>query len=217
MTLSEQEIIFIQGLDPLNNSKYKYNQDKWKGLCDSYRYLVASYANKFVSRQDVIDVYVKSFADSVEFIKPVLLTMIWGHGNDSYGAYRTQKFLSTKGNQEKIEEALILLKGVSKNRFKESFVKLSKVNGLGIRFLSKILYFATKAKNEEKYALIFDRRVAKALVNKIALNSISDIVKIHPSSKFEHYESYIKFMHEIALANKFTAEKLEYYLFKQEF
>lgn len=214
--LNEQQISRIQELKPLEDSVILYIPKKWQSLDERYKNLVTSYIDQKISRKDVINAYTEYYTDyRIGIIKPVLLTMIWGYGDDRYGSYRTNKLLSTEGNQQKIKVALDLINENKNDCLQKAFSKLSNVEGLGISFLSKILYFATKAKNIEKYALIFDNKVAKALIKQIASNDICDMVKVQPSSKFKHYEQYNNFMHGEALKYNFTAEQFEFYLFSQ--
>src|SRR5690606_13596091 len=112
--------------------------------------------------------------------RPILLTMIWGFADTGYGAYRTSSYLADKN-----EGFLIgALKAVQERNLKDAFLSLKEIKGLGISYMSKILYFATRAHwgENDQYALIFDIRVASGLV-KLTAPDLYDILEVFPSSK----------------------------------
>ena len=83
--------------------------------------------------------------------------------------------------------------------------------------MTKIIYFATRAKIVDNYALIFDIRVASALIKLTTSNEIFEVVTIKPSFKFDKYQIFNQLIHETAREYKVEAEQLEMYLFNQIF
>ena len=205
----------IRLLNPLENSKFQYDSNRWNALDYEYRNLIQDFEGKYISRGDVIKAYEEYFRDPSKcFMRPFLLTMVWGFAKAGYGAYRTNKYIE---NKENIKEALDLINNNGQNSLENAFKKLSNIKGLGISYLTKILYFATRAKKLNNYALIFDIRVASALVKITTPKEIFEIVTVGPSSKFDDYEKYNTLIHKLADCYKVEAEKLEMYLFEQDF
>lgn len=215
---TDQQKEKIKGLNPLSDSKFKYNASKWVKLNSDYKYHISEFADREISRQDVIDAYKAYFAsDDVGFMKAFLLTMVWGFADTGYGTYRTNKYLSDKENLKKIENALSHIRSGNHAVLKNAFNELTKIKGLGISYLTKILYFATRAVGQENYALIFDIRVATALVKFTAPKEIHQLITVLPSTKFADYEAYNQLIHKLAKENEVSAEQLEMYLFNQDF
>ncbi|WP_416202349.1 hypothetical protein [Acinetobacter sp. ANC 4470] len=91
---------------------------------------------------------------------------------------------------------------------------LKTIDGLNISYISKFLYFASRELAHDHYCLIFDIRVARALVRLTCPAEIVDIVDIKPSDKFQDYQSYNSLMHTLAQKYAVDAEALEMYLFE---
>ena len=106
---------------------------------------------------------------------------------------------------------------VRDNNLELAYKSLQSIKGLNISYISKILYFATRAVNHSEYALIYDIRVASSLVKLSTTPEIYNIVKVIPSSKFSDYLKYNKLMHAFAKNHNIEAEKIEMYLFNQIF
>jgi hypothetical protein len=194
----------------LKDSKCEYKSNKWEKLNEDFKPLIEDFKNKEITREDVINAYKDYFADNKNaYMKPFLLTMIWGFGDTGYGTYRTNNYISDK---EKIKNALDLINNNNADCLEKAFAELKNIKGLGISYLTKILYFATKAKGFEKYAIIFDIRVARALI-KLTAPEVYELVSVSPSSKFEHYKRFITIIHDIAEQNDVQADQLELYLF----
>jgi hypothetical protein len=218
ISFNEQQKTTIRNLAPLTDSKFKYKSDKWLDLNRNYKELLKIYENREISRQDVINAYSNYFTDSNNsYMKPFLLTMIWGFADTGYGTHRTNNYISTDENKEKIKKALNFINENNLDSLNNAFKQLNKIKGLGISYMTKILYFATRAKGITNYALIFDIRVASALVKLTTPKEIYGIVNVGPSSKFKDYEKFNNIIHGIAEQNNVEAEQLEMYLFNQEF
>jgi len=204
----------IKELKPLTDSKFKYDNVRWKYLNIDYLPLINHYENLYISRQDVINSYKKFYNDMKEWRTPFLLTMIWGFADTGYGTYRTNNYLSNEANHLLIMDAL---QAVGHNELEIAYHKLKKIRGLNISYISKILYFASRACNYEEYALIYDIRVAKSLIKLSVIPEIYEIVEVKPSSKFKHYKQYNVLMHKYSKEIDVSAECLEMFLFEQKF
>lgn len=201
----------IDDPNALENSKFNYKTERWKKIDVNYRHLISMFEEKAISRTDVINAYAEYYKNNqTNWRKPLLLTMIWGFADTGYGAYRTANYLTTD-NGDLVVKALT---AVRQKNLKDAFIFLKKINGLGISYMSKILYFATRADWGEKnqYALIFDIRVARGLV-KLTAPNLYGILEVYPSTKFKNYQRYIKLIHDNADKYGISAEALELFLF----
>lgn len=146
---------------------------------------------------------------NTDFRIPFLCTMIWGFGNAGYGSFRTKKYLEEE-NTDKIKAALDFM---DKNQVEKAFHKLMSISGLGISFTSKVLHFAGKAKGEN-YPLIFDIRVANALVMLLD-KKIASMLAVMPVQKWETYNAYNEMLHQWAKEHSVEADQIELFLFNQ--
>ena len=89
----------IKYLNPLKDSGIKFDALRWGNLNNEYKNYIAEHQDKFISRQIVIESYVKFYIGEHPWETPFLLTMIWGFGNAGYGTHRTNLYLSTEKNQ----------------------------------------------------------------------------------------------------------------------
>jgi len=173
---------------------------------------------KEITRQDVIASYKEYYADNSNgFMKAFLLTMVWGFADTGYGTHRTNNYISEKNNIDKIKAALDFIQQDRQDSLKNAFKKLKEIKGLGVSYLTKILYFATRAKCADNYALIFDIRVAVALIKLTTPKEVSEIVNVGPSSKFTDYQKFNTLIHKLAKENQVEADQMEMYLFNQDF
>jgi hypothetical protein len=218
ISFTKDQIKIIQNLKPLTDSKFKYESTRWRNLNKDYKFLLHEFEEKEISRQDVINSFNDYFNDDTESscLKAFLLTMVWGFANNGYGTFRTNKYISDEQNRKIIKEAMGQIDSDKPDKLKMAFLKLASINGLGISYLTKLLYFATRAKSDKYYALIFDVRVARSLVRFTSPKEIYDIINIAPSSKFIDYKNFIDLMHKQASIIEVSAEQLEMYLFEQE-
>lgn len=193
----------------LENSKFTYRAERWKNI--DCRQLVSIFEEKAISRIDVVNAYAEYYkGHQTDWRRPILLTMIWGFADTGYGAHRTINYLAGD-NEDFFVKALT---AVQERNLKDAFLSLKKIHGLGISYLSKILYFATRAHwgENDRYALIFDIRVARGLV-KLTAPDLHGILEVYPSSKFNDYQRYIDLIHQKAKENGLSAEALELFLF----
>lgn len=199
-------------LDPLHTSTFHYDVIRWEKLIPEAKKSVASFAGKYITRQDVIQAYQAYYKGKADFIYPFTLSMIWGFSTNGYGTYRTNKYLETVENRDKIKRALDLVKD---NKIETAYKTLKEIKGLNISYISKVLYFATRALEIKNYALIFDIRVASALV-KLLNPEVAAFLEVTPSNKFKDYQKYNEMLHHWATELKVEAEALEMFLFEFE-
>lgn len=188
-----------------------YNSKTWQGLDENHKLLVADYLDRYISRRDVIDSFKDYYEKRDNFLRPFLLTMIWGFEDTGYGTFRTNKYLKKPGNQKVIKDSF---DAVAKVDLENAFKQLMSIEGLGVSYVSKLLYFASRAANIREYMLIFDFRVANALVM-LADPEIFGLVIIHPSNKYINYKKYCTMVHQLARKYKLEADSIEYFLFRK--
>lgn len=199
----------IKNLKPLEQAE-SYSSTQWKALNDDLKKSVEDFIDKDISRGDIIEAFRAFYTGQVSVERPFTLTMLWGFATIGYGVYRTNLYYNEK---TKIEEALAFIKD---NEFEKAYKKFDGIKGLSISYISKLLYFATRALNNEKYCLIFDIRVAKSLV-KIHCPDICGFLEIYPSPKYKSYKQYNELMHREANKYGLEADALELFLFDQKF
>jgi hypothetical protein len=218
ISFNDQQLSKIKKLKPLSDSKFKYKKSKWANLNADFKNLIQDFEEKEITRQNIIDAYKEYYMDNSKgFMKAFLLTMVWGFGDTGYGTHRTNKYIDNNDNINKIQAALDFIQQNQQDSLKNAFNKLDEIKGLGISYLTKILYFATRAKNSDNYALIFDIRVARAIVKLTIPKEIYEIINVGPSSKFADYEKFNSLIHKLAEDNKVEADQMEMYLFNQDF
>lgn len=200
----------IKALTPLTSSAFIYNKKTWEKLNPDFARCVSDFEDRPVSRQDIINVYCDYFSKEKDWERPFLLTMIWGFGDAGYGTYRTNMYLAGEKNSKLIKDAF---DAVSNLEIEKAYKILNSITGLSISYISKILYFATRACNYIDYSLIFDIRVARALIKMTTIPEIFEIVEITPSSKFKHYQIYNLLIHNYSKKINVEAESLEMFLF----
>jgi len=186
-----------------------YNSETWSKLSAPHKKLIAEFKEKTITRADVIKAYKNYYKNGKDVLRPFLLTMIWGFADTGYGTHRTNKYIDNKPNLKLIKESLDAVKAKD---IKTAFAILKKIKGLGISYISKVLYFASKALTKD-YVLIFDIRVARTLININTKKEIADLVNIYPSDKYEDYVAYNKLMHDLAKKYKVDADVIELFLF----
>ncbi len=94
-----------------------------------------------------------------------------------------------------------------------AFKNLQGISGLNVSYISKLIYFGTRANEVNNYCLIFDIRVARSLIQLTSGKEIFDLVQITPSTKYTDYIKYNLMLHEKALQLGVEAEKIEHFLF----
>lgn len=218
IAFNEAQLAKIRTLNPLYDSKFVYDSQRWDKLNPRFQHLIEEFENAEISRQDVIDAYKQYYTNGSNYhVKAFLLTMVWGFGDTGYGTHRTNKYLSEAKNLEVIQSALDIIMNRGINGLKDSFKLLKGVDGLGVSYITKVLYFATRAAEINNYALIFDIRVASALVRLTAPREVYEILNVSPSQKFTNYQRFNSLIHQLSSLNKVEADQIELYLFNQNF
>jgi len=218
ITFNDQQKIKIINLKPLIDSKFIYNATRWTNLNADFKNLIKDFEDKEITRQDVINAYKNYYADNnIGVMRAFLLTMVWGFAETGYGTHRTNNYISSEENRLLIKNALDFINENNQDSLKKAFKELKKIKGLGVSYLTKILYFATKATNRDNYALIFDIRVAASLIKLTTPKEIYEIVNIGPSSKFIDYQKFNDLIHKLAKDSDVETDQLEMYLFNQDF
>ena len=207
--LSEPQLLEIQSLDPLRESKFKYNSTRWLSLDQNLKSITKDYCDDDISREQVIKCFRDYFDCKVSVELPFVLTMIWGFADIGYGTFRTNKYYTSE-NMELMELAFTHVK---RKNIQQAYRILKLINGLNISYISKLLYFSTRALEHSDYCLIFDIRVARALIKLTWPETLVNLIEVTPSNKFEHYNQYNIQMHQLAQQHHISAEALEMYLF----
>jgi hypothetical protein len=210
----DRHITNISNLKPLLESKFIYNSAKWAKLNPLYKKLISDFEDKSICRADVMHAFKEYYSSQGDAMRAFMLKMVWGFSDTGYGTHRTNAYISAPSNVALIKKAI---DSVKQSDLKSAFNDLKKIKGLGVSYITKVLYFASRGAEQSNYALIFDIRVASALVQLTAPKEIFQIVSINPSSKFIDYEKYNALIHKLARKYKVEAESLEMFLFNQEF
>ena len=205
----------IQSLKHLDGG-ITYRPGKWGKNFKNKKVLdcVAPYIEKHIDRKIIINEFKKYYSQkNADFKTPFLFTMIWGY-DSNYGPFRTSEIMRDKSNLDLIKHSL---DAMNNNDIEKAFNSLYMIKGLGTSYISKILYFAGKAKNLPNYPLIFDIRVATALVSLSSEGLLDNFLKVFPSSGFKAYNSYNNLIHKWAKDLKVDADQIEFFLFEQKF
>jgi len=216
MILNQEHINIIKDLKPMEVG-FEYKTSAWRNLTDEHKALVKDFEEKKVYRKDIIQAYQAYYEKKVDVLKPFLLTMIWGYADTGYGNYRTNKYLVSKEGIDQTDSIKNAIDLAQAYKIKEAYKTLNQIKGLSISFISKVLYFATKAADENKeYALVFDIRVASSLIKLTTPKEVFDIVTVYPSAKYDDYAKYNAFIHQLAKTNNLEADAIELFLFDYE-
>ena len=207
--LSECQLLVIRNLDPLNKSKFEYNSNRWSNLHPDLKCAAQNYCDNDISREHVIESFKKYFDHKVGVELPFVLTMIWGFADTGYGTYRTNEYYTSE-NVKRMQSAFMHVK---EENIQQAYKILKSIKGLNISYISKLLYFSTRALGHSDYFLIFDIRVARSLIRLSCPPTLVNLIDVKPSDKFEHYSQYNVQMHQLAQQHKVSAEALEMYLF----
>jgi len=97
--------------------------------------------------------------------------------------------------------------------WKMIFKSFKRVKKCGVSFMTKYFYFIGKALNLDQYPLIFDDRVANALVQIVA-PEIASFLQIQRGGKVSQYQEYNRFIHQAAQELEVEADQIELFLFK---
>jgi hypothetical protein len=207
---------YIKEIRPLqpHTTGCVYKTGVWKNLSAEHKELVRDFENKMVSRADVVKAYEEYYAGIGDYLRAFLLTMIWGFEDTGYGTFRTNNYITSTAHTACIKTAL---EAVAVHDIEKAFRELKRIKGLGISYISKVLFFATKAIGMSDYCLVFDIRVSRALVMLTAPAFVNDIINVMPSDKWEDYRKYNEMIHNYASQYQVDADAIELFLFNQKF
>ena len=213
MVLKQEHVNYIKELKPMEVG-FIYKTSAWKALSEERKVLVRAFEGKEVNRGAIIQAYKDYYKKEVDVLKPFLLTMIWGYADTGYGNYRTNNYLKSKDGTNQVPTIEKAINAAKEHKLEDAFNMLNQISGLSISFISKVLYFATKAANPNKeYALVFDIRVASSLIKLTTPKEVFDIVTVYPSAKYDDYAKYIALIHQLAKTNNLEADAIEMFLF----
>jgi len=201
LELTREQIAFIRTLNPLNQG-IMYSAQSWHNLHENYKEHVREFENTNITRTQIFEEYTRFFNNpqNGNWIKPFILTMIWGFGNSGYKVYRTHLYLE-QNNQNYISNALKL---VNNNRFNDAFNELNNIRGLGMSFITKVLYFSS-LRTGQNFPIILDLKVIKSLNDNFKIRLVYN--------RRRDYDRYIKLVHNTAHYHNLLPESIELYLF----
>lgn len=116
-----------------------------------------------ISRQDVAAQFVNADASEDATIRAFLAAMVWGHGRNGYGAYRTAGVLTATDHAgARLRETLQVTRA---NGGPAGFDHLARnrLKGLGVAFATKYLFFCLADHSTVPTAPILDRIVCNWL------------------------------------------------------
>ena len=216
MILNQEHVNYINALKPMEVG-FEYKTSAWQLLKEEHKVLVNEFEGKEVNRGAIIQAYKDYYKNKINVLKPFLLNMIWGYADTGYGNYRTNNYLVSKEGKVQTDSIKNAIDLAQAYKIKEAYKTLNQIKGLSISFISKVLYFATKAADANKeYALVFDIRVASSLIKLTTPKEVFDIVTVYPSAKYDDYEKYIALIHQLAKTNNLEADAIEMFLFDYE-
>ena len=209
----EKYIRQIKQMKPME-AGFMYNATTWSKLSEHHKFLIRDFEGKMITRADVIKAYKKYYNHGIDIVIPFLLTMVWGFADTGYGTHRTNNYISNFENLDWIKQGI---DAVKKEEIKEAFKSLKKIKGLGVSYITKVLYFASKGANLKNYALIYDIRVASSLIRLTTPKEIFEIVSVSPSSKYENIKRYNSLLQQQAKKYNVEADAIELFLYEQKF
>jgi hypothetical protein len=203
----------IMQLEPMATG-FMYNVNTWSKLSEPHKFLLKNFEGKIITRADVMQAYKTYHKGGNDVMIPFLLTMVWGFADTGYGTHRTNNYISNPDNIKLIKDGI---DAAQSNNYKTAFKILKQIKGLGVSYLTKVLYFASKGAGLKNYGLIYDIRVASSLIQLTTPKEIVEIVTVHPSSKYNDYLKYNTLVHGLASKYNVEPDSIELFLFEQKF
>jgi hypothetical protein len=212
--------------DPISsvdiNNSFHYNINFWITGCPDYLLpMLTEINNNFsetISRNQILE-----FAANMEAIeqndqnclKLFMLSLIWGSGLTNRN--RTKIYGNEPSNI--IDSMKAAVRKINENDFRNALKNLLKIEGLGISFATKIMYFYGKANRGEmtRYPLILDNRVITSLIRLSMTSSdfekLKSISSFSPKSNAKSYLKYLELIFSEAENKRIDADKYEYFLY----
>lgn len=165
-----------------------------------------------LARQHLIDAAASGVAEDVCF----LLDMLWGYGSGrGRGRAAVLKMLQDPGLSQHLVNGR---SHVAAGRFQDAFDDYQAIDGLGMSFVSKVLYFESRAADPTSYLPIFDNRVAQKLLRLSLAPSdrwLCSAITCGRGQKWSEYDSYTRKLRQLSrsLRPSVDLEQLEYWLF----
>jgi hypothetical protein len=147
----------------------------------------------------------------------LLLSLLWGYGA---GKGRGRDAVSKIMRSPQLD-SIVSAAGMSleEGNVEGTFKSLAKIKKLGISFISKFLYFETRAADPAatRCCLIFDNRVSKNLV-RLAVEAedrwVCDAIDFVRGSSWRAYNIYWQNIRTLAVALDIAPDRLELWLYR---
>ncbi|GAA1610830.1 hypothetical protein [Kribbella karoonensis] len=112
-----------------------------------------------IGRDDVTAEFAGGEADDGAALRAFLAAMIWGHGRNGYGAYRTAAILRSAEHAGQVLREAMRTTRAKGGPAGFEYLARHRLRGLGVAFATKYLYFCLPADAEVRPAPILDRVV----------------------------------------------------------
>lgn len=189
-------------------AKWTTSNTQWNGHLRSFTTGLGK-RNK-ISRCDILK-YLCS--PNPDYEAAFLMVMIWGYGPAGYGPSRVGAMFHHKAFTSIIKSTVSHLVA-NPIKLRQAYRECGRLPNLGPNFFSKFFYFVGRAKGLPQYPLIFDDRVATALVKLHACCSVlDDMTSIHAKRNYNAYERYVNLLHDWATHLGCDADQIELFLF----
>ena len=141
--------------------RVSYNVDAWRRLFagDPDLEALAARYPRTLSRADVAGIARAALQGATPIRRAFLASMIWGYGTVGYGAFRTARMLRTPDALGQLDRAAA---ATTAGRLGEAVERFG-LQGCGLAFVSKFVYFVGMASEERPLPVILDARVEAAL------------------------------------------------------
>jgi len=143
--------------------RVSYRVDAWRRLFagdPDLEDLAARYPHT-LSRADVAGIAQAALRGATPIRRAFLASMIWGYGTVGYGAFRTARMLRTPDAAGQLARAS---SSVTAGRLADATEDFA-LQGCGLAFVSKFLYFIGLGSGQKPLPLILDSRVEAAVAS----------------------------------------------------
>jgi hypothetical protein len=143
-----------------------------------------------------------------------MLDMLWGYGSGK-GRGRDAVFRMIKDPNlaQRLQSGRA---NVAAGKCQSAYNDYQAINGLGMSFITKVLYFESRAAYPTDYLPIFDNRVADKLF-RLAIDPVDDWLRdsltCARGNDWASYETYFMNLKQLAIHLGVDLEQLEYWLF----
>lgn len=225
--------IEIKGIKRTYNPIINYPEDALKDLSTkstSFGSALACIRDKQIGRQFIIDLFQKK-----NYLMGFWVTLLWGNLQINNLKYVAEDERKTDGKENSITKRLESVDNYLKNgSIKEAFDSLSdkgknKIEGVGISFFTKLLYFMGMPYSIHPLPLIYDKwtRGIDAVLISEKINPVSDNYTLvfgprggfrlpafpKGATEYSIYKNYLMRMECVAKSINTNPDKLEEFLF----